>query len=392
MASVTLATSEWIQFFKEAGIPPGFAVNYAITFVDNRIQKSMLMDLNKEILHELGIDVVGDAIAILKHAKVAYKQDLSKLATEQYLPGQKNTLQTAQHRTANTPAARMITSSLSRDLPSFTPSRRPDTGTSKISVTVSNKMATKNAETAVLKPAINNPDVPVKRRRITAEIEGYVISMPKGVAAKKRKILEQQPTTALQRTSVFERLGAEKKVDTITGNKPTGVFSRLGEELEEGGKIVDSDDDGSVLQYAGVLKKTSTAFSKKPPASMKTSKHSSSEDKPVVTAISHLPRLPNSNKSTIASEVKTRTTLNASAKRKQDKPTETRDSEVISTKSVPSFRITFSRTLGNAKVRSTSEMCGAQMDSTKNISVFERLGRKKLQNVSLSSDKKCTSK
>lgn len=30
------ATSEWIQFFKEAGIPPGPAVNYAVTFVDNR--------------------------------------------------------------------------------------------------------------------------------------------------------------------------------------------------------------------------------------------------------------------------------------------------------------------------------------------------------------------
>ena len=30
------ATSEWIQFFKEAGIPPGPAVNYAVMFVDNR--------------------------------------------------------------------------------------------------------------------------------------------------------------------------------------------------------------------------------------------------------------------------------------------------------------------------------------------------------------------
>jgi len=31
-----LATSEWIQFFKDAGIPPGLAVNYAVSFVDNR--------------------------------------------------------------------------------------------------------------------------------------------------------------------------------------------------------------------------------------------------------------------------------------------------------------------------------------------------------------------
>lgn len=30
------ATSEWIQFFKDAGIPAGLAVTYAVSFVDNR--------------------------------------------------------------------------------------------------------------------------------------------------------------------------------------------------------------------------------------------------------------------------------------------------------------------------------------------------------------------
>ncbi|KAI2591059.1 hypothetical protein G5576_017873 [Homo sapiens] len=77
MVSVTMATSEWIQFFKEAGIPPGPAVNYAVMFVDNRIQKSMLLDLNKEIMNELGVTVVGDIIAILKHAKVVHRQGLT---------------------------------------------------------------------------------------------------------------------------------------------------------------------------------------------------------------------------------------------------------------------------------------------------------------------------
>uniref|UniRef100_A0A8C3JI02 Uncharacterized protein n=1 Tax=Calidris pygmaea TaxID=425635 RepID=A0A8C3JI02_9CHAR len=74
MVSVTMATSEWIQFFRDAGIPPGPAVNYAVTFVDNRIQKTMLLDLTKELMKELGITVVGDVIAILKHAKVVYRQ------------------------------------------------------------------------------------------------------------------------------------------------------------------------------------------------------------------------------------------------------------------------------------------------------------------------------
>ena len=94
------ATSEWIQFFKEAGIPPSLAINYAVSFVDNRwvtfflitsilkigssaqlnfyspdrIQKNMLMDLSKDIMMDLGITVIGDIIAILKHAKLVYRQ------------------------------------------------------------------------------------------------------------------------------------------------------------------------------------------------------------------------------------------------------------------------------------------------------------------------------
>lgn len=34
----------------------------------------MLMDLSKEIMMDLGITVIGDIIAILKHAKYVYRQ------------------------------------------------------------------------------------------------------------------------------------------------------------------------------------------------------------------------------------------------------------------------------------------------------------------------------
>lgn len=34
----------------------------------------MLMDLSKDIMMDLGITVIGDIIAILKHAKVVYRQ------------------------------------------------------------------------------------------------------------------------------------------------------------------------------------------------------------------------------------------------------------------------------------------------------------------------------
>ncbi|KAG9342147.1 hypothetical protein JZ751_017147 [Albula glossodonta] len=36
------STSEWIQFFKDAGIPPSLAVTYALSFVDNRYMTGTL--------------------------------------------------------------------------------------------------------------------------------------------------------------------------------------------------------------------------------------------------------------------------------------------------------------------------------------------------------------
>ncbi|XP_028696025.2 uncharacterized protein C19orf47 homolog isoform X4 [Macaca mulatta] len=259
MVSVTMATSEWIQFFKEAGIPPGPAVNYAVMFVDNRIQKSMLLDLNKEIMNELGVTVVGDIIAILKHAKVVHHQDMCKAATES-VPCSPSPL-AGEIRRGTSAASRMITNSLNHDSPPSTPPRRPDTSTSKISVTVSNKMAAKSAKaTALACQEEESLAVPAKRRRVTAEMEGkYVINMPKGTTPRTRKILEQQQAAkGLHRTSVFDRLGAETKADTTTGSKPTGVFSRLGATPETDEDLAwdsDNDSSSSVLQYAGVLKK-----------------------------------------------------------------------------------------------------------------------------------------
>ncbi|XP_049559034.1 uncharacterized protein C19orf47 homolog isoform X3 [Orcinus orca] len=265
------STSEWIQFFKEAGIPPGPAVNYAVMFVDNRIQKSMLLDLNKEIMNELGVTVVGDIIAILKHAKVVHRQDMCKAATES-VPCSPSPLPGEIRRGASSAASRMITNSLNRDSPPGTPPRRPDTSTSKISVTVSNKMAAKSAKAAAALARQEEESLtgPTKRRRVTAEMEGkYIINMPKGTTARTRKILEQQQAAkGLHRTSVFDRLGAETKADTTMGNKPTGVFSRLGATPETDEDLAwdsDNDSSSSVLQYAGVLKKLGRAPAKASP-------------------------------------------------------------------------------------------------------------------------------
>ncbi|KAM5145985.1 uncharacterized protein C19orf47 homolog isoform 2-T4 [Mantella aurantiaca] len=390
MASVTLATSEWISFFKEAGIPAGPAVNYAVTFVDNRISKNMLLDLNKEIMNELGITVVGDVIAILKHAK-----DMCRAMTE---PPSQNNMQNELRRNANSPATRMIANSLSRDSPPSTPVRRQETSTSKISVTVSNKVALKNAQSAVSTPATDTDEVSVKRRRVTAEMEGkYIINMPKGTTARTKKILEEQAAKSLTRTSVFDRLGAESKADTTTGTKPTGVFSRLGDARSED-HSAESDDDSYVLQYAGVLKKKTATINREklnPGVTVK-AKATSTEQKPAVT-IKRLATKPpvsapaklTTPKISLAQRLGTVKIANPEEERKRKVPsaalaqrlgkpqTEAQDSKVSSSKPPPtSFKITIKRSVGNPRVTSSSDNRSAQMDNTGSVSVFKRLGRK----------------
>lgn len=49
------------------------------------------------------------------------------------------------------------------------------------------------AVAALCSPAAEKPTVPVKRRRVTAEMEGkYIVHMPKGTTPRTKKILEQQ--------------------------------------------------------------------------------------------------------------------------------------------------------------------------------------------------------
>lgn len=204
-----MATSEWIQFFREAGIPPGPAVSYAVTFVDNRIHKHMLLDLTKELMHELGITLVGDVIAILKHAKVAYRQEMCRAATEALTPP---SAPPEPRRCANSAAGRMIANSLSRDPTS-------------ISITVPNH---------------SSPPVPPKLRRVAAD-----------AAVLNPRIRHSPAAPALQRTSVFDRLGAETEL-----SKPAvGVFGRLGSAPPTSPSPSPEEDNGRPLPYAGVLKK-----------------------------------------------------------------------------------------------------------------------------------------
>lgn len=71
--------SYWIKFFTEAGIPASDAAHYAVLFTDNRIQRGMLIDLNKEYLIDMGVTRLGDIIGILKYAKIVHAQVIISL-------------------------------------------------------------------------------------------------------------------------------------------------------------------------------------------------------------------------------------------------------------------------------------------------------------------------
>ncbi|PAA76336.1 hypothetical protein BOX15_Mlig033852g2, partial [Macrostomum lignano] len=64
----SMSQSYWRKFFSTAGIPSADAQNYAAIFEDNRITESVLGDLRKEHLTDMGIRRMGDIISILKCA------------------------------------------------------------------------------------------------------------------------------------------------------------------------------------------------------------------------------------------------------------------------------------------------------------------------------------
>lgn len=221
----------------------------------------------------------------------------------------------------------------------------------------------------------------------------------------------------LKRTSVFERLGAESKADATNSTEvgsaandpslcktsvnvsnvdfpqPTGVFSRLDRVLKGDLKLTsaktpgnvevddDSDEDGSVLQYAGVLKRPLHSQKTEPgrkaaPTTLRRlggkfksppSDTPSSSSNGVVPAkrsvLQRLGKIP----------------ATQPAKRASPTPADTQDNRVTtSTKPRGQER----RTLASPKVSSSTgaggagEAIGARMD-VRAVSVFNRLGNKK---------------
>ncbi|XP_041469040.1 uncharacterized protein C19orf47 homolog isoform X2 [Lytechinus variegatus] len=263
--AANMEMSEWIKFFTAAGIPAGPAAKYSVVFLDNRIQKSMLMDLTKEYLKEMGISIMGDVIAILKYAKTAhmkYENEKPAITALSINPDAK-----VEVKRQTTAGNRMLEHYMRKE-------GIMEGGTSK--VTVSPSMAvrlgavpvggTKKASSGIL--ADTAEVIPVKRpRMVKPEEEGkYLISLPKGTTPKTMKIMEQkqqqQKTSGEdQKSSVFARLGSgsspapqPKNVEVSPAKTPGGssVFNRLGGQRKR------SVSESEPVEYQGVLKSLSS--------------------------------------------------------------------------------------------------------------------------------------
>ena len=81
----------WTKFFIEAGIPSAEAKQYAKTFVENRLSEQVLAELTIEHLKAVNIHVLGDTLAILRHAKkimqeVPCSSSLTEPSSSHYKP------------------------------------------------------------------------------------------------------------------------------------------------------------------------------------------------------------------------------------------------------------------------------------------------------------------
>lgn len=255
-----MSTSQWVQFFRAAGLPQDVSVQYAVVFGDNRIQWGMLMDLTKEYLFDMGIHTMGDVIAILKHAKYVH----SKEAQEKLM--------------RSTPSGAQMAVGIPRR---FTPVKaspriEPVVEASPASRTnfQRNYAAPEPEPRATVRPltkrrhgdepATSTP-LPPKRLSIgssaservapqpVAHDEGPTLKvvLPSGSTARTRQLLaaSQQGlssgTQAAGKRSVFDRLG-ESTVSSTTDSKSgsSTVFQRLGPSTTEEPK---SDPPRTVL-------------------------------------------------------------------------------------------------------------------------------------------------
>ena len=94
-----MALQQWETYLLDAGIPAEAATVYAKSFVDNRITLELLPTIDRAFLRDLGINIIGDIMKILHHAKTGTPDSTTSINTTLI----STTGPTASHKSARLP-------------------------------------------------------------------------------------------------------------------------------------------------------------------------------------------------------------------------------------------------------------------------------------------------
>ncbi|EEB13258.1 conserved hypothetical protein [Pediculus humanus corporis] len=257
-------TREWIKFFTGCGIPEDIAKMYALIFYENRIQKNMLLDLNKEYLKDMGITVMGDIIAILKNAKLVHKKFVEEKILSDSVDSSVNKVEVLNSESKNT--SKRI---LNRYTRKYNSSGIESLKQVKVVVpnNQNNKVKLSKAKPENQGPT-EKPEVSgAKIKKLSLENDNFKVNSSESIE-KTTQTLEQAKRKEAK--TVFDRLGESSVSSTtseVSGNSVTSysstireknlsVFSRLGEKTafvsSSSEEIIEKN--GEQLPYAGILK------------------------------------------------------------------------------------------------------------------------------------------
>uniref|UniRef100_T1I4B5 SAM domain-containing protein n=1 Tax=Rhodnius prolixus TaxID=13249 RepID=T1I4B5_RHOPR len=234
------ADKSWLKFFTSAGIPMESSRTYAVTFSKNEIQLDMLSEIKKEYLVDMGITLMGHIIAILRHAKTVYEENVTTTtlspAPAKYgqvakpVQKEKPVVKNLPLRISNEKEDTVDKSTIAKKIISSVESRQRAIGTSTAQSSVSSTQTTSSQITEKLLPSKKKDSSGGTNQK--AKISSIVAN----TAIKKKSTVESpirhNDEAINSKGKVFERLGVEVADEPSdspeSSSSNESVFSRLG--------------------------------------------------------------------------------------------------------------------------------------------------------------------